>query len=168
MLPLGRAAANILGLPASSPLVGGRGCLPQNAGWAEPAGGLVGERELGVRDGTWRTLSVSSGAAWGLQGWAPGARPLKCLVPCGHLARTGSGLLHWVSCPSPPSASGTSCLDVRTGKPGSMGLCSDCAPTRSVALNRLLNLSVPRSLPLCVGVLRGSTSRGCCKAKVSV
>lgn len=95
----------------------GRGCLPQNAGWAEPAGGLVGERELGVRDGTWRTLPVSSGAAWGLQGWAPGARPLKCLVPCGHLARTGSGLLHWVSCPSPLSASGTSWWTFALGNP---------------------------------------------------
>lgn len=47
MLPLGRAAANILGLPASSPLIEG-GCLPQNAEWAEPAGELVGERKLGV------------------------------------------------------------------------------------------------------------------------
>ena len=54
------------------------------------------------------------------------------------------------------------------GNPALWGLYSGCALTRSVALNWLPNLSVPQRVRLCVGVLRGSTSKGCCTAEVGV
>lgn len=110
MLPLGRFLRIFWGY--QSPFVwwgvgwGGVGfgaCLPHKTVGDEPVGWLVGGREQGIwkapKEGKWRTLAVSSGAA----GKGPSGVALRAGY-CTCFARLGA--LHRVSCASAPHLQG--------------------------------------------------------------
>lgn len=102
------------------------------------------------------------GRFWGLQGCAPCARTLRCLVPCGT-SQDRVRVIHLGLTALPLSTGGTSTAGrFALGNPALWGLHSQqYTYHRSVALNRLPCLSVASNVFVCAfGILRGSTSKG--------
>lgn len=169
MLSPGHVSVNILGRPASFPLVGvvsprmQRG-LNQRAGWwgsENKESGRLTKRESGGscqsrvgRPGTFRDVLLALG--------------LGSALPSADIWH-GRGQDYSTGSPAPPHICKWNLLVERFHwETQPLGFVSSSALTSSVALNEFLNLSVPRCPHLYIGVIIGTTSKGCCEDEVRI